>query len=212
MRGKTRLLSGMVVFMLLAGSCNTFKRENAGGGSETGIPVKGVATLMVDPAKSTINWRGEMLGVYSHFGTVGLRSGTLTLTDGMITAGGFQVDLRTILPKDGNYTEDSPRENLVAHLESEDFFDVENHPLASFTITSTGARTVSGTMTIRNISRPETFGNVSVIEEGNVFRIKGEARIDRRKYGAAFEMKVPDMLLSNDIQLMVDLVAEMQVK
>ena len=46
----------------------------------------------VSAEKSSINWEGTMMGVYSHTGDIKLQSGNLTIKDGMITDGKFVID------------------------------------------------------------------------------------------------------------------------
>lgn len=205
---RTGIFAAILAGFILVSSCNPVRKEQESAGTGKGIPFKGKIELQVDRERSRVDWKGEMLGIYSHFGTVGIESGTVILTDGRITGGEFVVDMRTIKPADDNYSQERPRGNLVAHLESEDFFDVANHPTAVFVITSTTVRTVSGTMTIRGISRPETFRDVTVIMDGDLCRINAKTRVDRKKYGASFDMAVRDMVLGDDIQLNVVLAAE----
>jgi hypothetical protein len=77
-------------------------------------------TVLVDTSASAVMWKGTMVGMYDHSGTVKLNSGNVTVADGKITGGTFVVNLMTIKPTDDNFKpeEDRTPEKLVGHLSS----------------------------------------------------------------------------------------------
>jgi polyisoprenoid-binding protein YceI len=150
---------------------------------------------------SSVNWKGVMLGIKSHEGTVGVQSGTLTMENGQITGGNFTIDMTSITPLDENYDEENTSEKLVGHLSSPDFFNVENHPAATFTITSVNGTDVTGMMNIRGIEHEETFNNVSVTDTEGGVSVSGDITIDRKKYDVSFDMPVADMVISDEIEM-----------
>ena len=165
--------------------------------------------MAIDIASSAINWTGEMMGMYSHNGDVKLKSGNVVMTDGMISGGSFVADLATINPLDENYGEDNPKEKLVGHLGSPDFFDVANNPEASFEITSAGEGTITGNLTIRGNTHEETVTDVSMTEEGDICTFGGNLTFDRTKYEIAFVHPMQEMIVSNDIKLSISIVTSM---
>ena len=150
---------------------------------------------------STVNWKGVMLGIKSHEGTVSVQSGSLTMENGNITGGSFTIDMASSAPLDENYDEENTKEKLVGHLSSPDFFDVANNPAASFTITSVNGSDVTGMMNIRGIENEETFNNVSVTETEGGVAVSGDITIDRKKYDVSFDMPVADMVISDEIEM-----------
>jgi polyisoprenoid-binding protein YceI len=161
----------------------------------------------VDLEKSSVNWKGEMLGLYSHFGTVSIKSAYLTLAGGEVSGGSFVINLNTITPTDENYSKDRPRQKLIGHLFSDDFFDLANYPAASFEISEANGSEVTGMMTIRGNTHPETFTDITITRERDTYRIRGKAILDRKKYNVSFSTMVPDRVISDDFELEIDLVA-----
>ena len=181
--------------------------ENSETTEETaGLPD---GTHSVDLASSEVNWEGTMVGMYSHSGDVKLTDGSVTVADGQITGGNFTVDLTTINPTDENFKpeEDRTPAKLVGHLSSDDFFAVEQHPTATFEITGSDGSTVMGNLTVRGITHPEEVKNVTINEEGGQVVMTGDLTFDRTKYDVSFKHPMQEMVLSNDVEMKVKLVA-----
>ncbi|MCP9768482.1 YceI family protein [Lacihabitans sp. LS3-19] len=157
--------------------------------------------MAINSDGSTVEWKGEVLGMKSHTGTVKLTEGNLTVKGGAITGGKFSVDLSTITPTDSTYDADNTREKLVGHLSSPDFFNVAEFPTATFEITEVMGTDLKGNLTIRGISHEETVKNVAIDAEAGT--VSGILTFDRSKYDVSFKMPVADLVLSNDIPLNV---------
>ena len=164
-------------------------------------------TLSVDTTASEVMWKGSMVGMYDHSGDVKLESGNVTVADGKITGGKFVIDLTSITPTDSNYKEDKTPEKLVGHLSSEDFFHIEQYPTATFDITGSEGNTVMGNLTVRGKTNPEKVENVVISEENGQMHLKGDIKFDRTKYDVAFKHPMQEMVISNDIEMNVTLVA-----
>ena len=164
------------------------------------------ASVTADTAASEVIWKGDMLGLYSHEGTVKVQSGSMDIDNGVVTGGNFVVDLTSINPTDDGYDEERTAENLVGHLSSDDFFNVEEFPTASFEVTGAQDDKVMGNLTIRGKTNPETVENVMITEEDGNVKVSGELTFDRTKYDVNFKMPVEDKVLSNDITLNVKIV------
>lgn len=158
-------------------------------------------SMKVNTENSTVNWTGEMLGMYSHSGIISLKEGEIEVAGDKIKGGTFVVDMSTIKPTDENYdpSKDRTKEKLIGHLSSPDFFDVANHPTASFEITGSGENTVTGKLTIRGITNEETIENVKYDPATGIY--SGLLTFDRTKYNVNFSMTAQDMVLSDDIEL-----------
>lgn len=180
-----------------------------GGNHETATAETKIDTVetKVDIAASSLQWKGTMLGVYSHEGTINLTEGTLLVADSNIIGGSFVVDMTTIIPTDQNY--DSAKghtpEVLVGHLSTADFFDVPNNPTAKFEVTSATSGSLKGNLTVRGVTNEETVENV--VYDATTKTATGTLVFDRKKYGVAYESTMKDMVLSNDIELKVSLKA-----
>jgi polyisoprenoid-binding protein YceI len=158
----------------------------------------------VSAEKSSINWEGTMMGMYSHSGDIKLQSGNLSVKDGMITAGEFVIDMKSINPTDENFSEENPREGLIGHLGTGDFFASDSLPTASFKITSAEGTTATGDLTIKGITKPGTITDISVEETDGMVMASGNLVFDRQEFGVAFKM-TGDKVLSDDITLAISL-------
>ena len=169
-------------------------------------------SFSLDAANSSIQWKGVMLGVKEHFGTINLKEGKFALKGGQLSAGSFMLDMTSIAPLDTNYAPDGAkkgtRANLIGHLMSPDFFDVATHPTAMFEITSVEGSTAKGNLTVRGKTNEESVTDIAVTEEGGVTKASGKLVFDRQKYGVAFSTGLKDMVVSDNIELTVTLTAQ----
>lgn len=197
-------LSAGVVFMT---SCGETKTE-APAVQVPSTPLTGEAKLNIDPAASKVNWKGSMIALYSHEGTINIKEGKVDLKDGKLTGATFTIDMNTITPTDANYSEEDNHTaaNLVGHLSSPDFFDIANNPTASFTVTSVNGNTASGNLTVRGKTNPENVEITGISLDGDKVKLSGKLTFNRQNYGVAFKMPVKDKVLSDDIELSFDLV------
>jgi len=207
---KIDLLSFVIALLFLA-SCNgkqsgTETAEEGEDMSSETTPAE-TTTMTVSTEESQIAWEGTMVGVYSHDGIVKLEEGSMEVAGDEIVGGEFVVDLTTMTATDENYNaeEGKTKEKLIGHLSSEDFFNVEQYPTAKFVITSydEANNSVSGDLTIRGNTHEETVENVSFDSESG--KVTGTLTFDRTKYDVSFQAPAQDMVLSDDIELDIDL-------
>ena len=180
----------------------TTEASNAAGASATGT------LFTIDPAASSVEWLGKKV-TGQHHGTVQIKSGEVFVDNGQLTGGSFVLDLNTIDNKDleGEY-----KGKLEGHLKSADFFDVENHPEASFQITSVkpgtaeGQVIVSGNLTLRGVTKNITFD--ATIEEATAssFKAFADFNIAREDWGVNYSGKADD-LISKEINLKINMTA-----
>ena len=168
-----------------------------------------MASFTVDVPSSAVMWRGEMLGLYSHEGTLNFSEANVDVVNGEIAGGSFVVDLRSMTPTDENYKpeEGSTPEKLVGHLSSADFFAVDSFPTATFVIESVEGNTATGTLEVRGVKNQETVNNITFLDEEGTKMLRGTLTFNRKNYDVAFDMPVADKVLSDDIQLDIKLVA-----
>lgn len=170
--------------------------------------VENISNVAVNPAESNVFWRGEMLGVYAHEGTLNLTQANLKMKDGNITGGSFTADMKSMVPTDKNYNpeEGSTPEKLVGHLSSADFFAVEQFSTAKFEIKSVEGNTAMGLLTVRGITNEEKVENINMSKEGDKVKITGDLVFNRKKYDVAWDSPMKDRILSNDIELKIELI------
>ena len=167
-------------------------------------------TYTVNTAESNIRWEGGTAGVkvYSHFGDIKLKEGSVEVTDGKLTGGSFVVDMKTIDPKDEGYSEENKASDLVGHLSTGDFFLVEEFPTASFEVTGAEGDKVMGNLTVRGNTNPETImvESMTMGEDGSM-TAKGKLVFDRQKYEVKWAHYLKDVILKDEIELQISLVA-----
>ena len=149
----------------------------------------------------------------SHFGTVKLKSGNLLFKGSELIGGSFVMDMKTIDAEDMN-GDPKLKKMLENHLRSDDFFDTNQFPTASFQIKTvkkisgtTYNYQVAGTLTIKGISKSISFP-VKVSESNSIYTLtSAQFTFNRKNYGLKYNI-FEDMLISNDIQMNVTLKAK----
>lgn len=200
---KTALLVASITIMACGG--NQGNENQSTQVSEENTEMAESESVSINLDASTVMWKGTMIGMYYHEGTIELADASLEVSGDKITGGSFTVDMTSMNPTDENYNaeEDRTPEKLVGHLSAPDFFDVANHPIATYEITGSSDNKVAGNMTIRGITHEETVENVSYNGANKTWN--GTLTFDRKKYDVSFDMTIPDMVLSDDIELSINL-------
>lgn len=166
-------------------------------------------TYIVDVEASVVNWKGTMMGMYSHSGTLKFKEGKLKMKDGEITAGSFVVDMKSMTPTDDNYDpeEGKSKDKLVEHLQSDDFFLVSEHPTATFTLGAVKDNKAIGKMTIRGNTNEVEVNIADVHAHDGDVHITGSAVLDRQAYNVKFSHPAEEMVLSDDLEIEIDVMA-----
>jgi len=166
------------------------------------------AAYTVDPQASKLAWTAAKVTA-THNGTVDIKSGELLVDGDKIAGGRFVVDMPTLVDVS---LEGQANEMLTGHLKSNDFFDVENHPEATFEITGVEAGEtenslkVSGDLTIRGTSKNITFdATVAELTDASA-KVDADFNIAREDWGVTYTGKADD-LISKEINFKVSLVA-----
>lgn len=161
----------------------------------------------VDVKASTVEWTGKKI-TGSHTGNIELKDGFLNLTEeGQLTGGAFVMDMTSIVVTDlsGEY-----KTKLENHLDSEDFFGVENFPTSKLVITEVAPKegdlyTVTGDLTVKGKTE-----SVSFDMEVKNNSAKAQVVIDRTKFGirygsGSFFDNLGDNTIHNNFTLDVNL-------
>jgi polyisoprenoid-binding protein YceI len=120
-------------FALALASCG----GNSGTEAETGeaqevVEVAEASSFSINPANSQVIWNGRK-PAGEHHGTIAVQDGAIQLKDNKVVGGTIQMDLTQI---DVTDLEGEDEQKLAGHLQSADFFNVEQYPTAKFVITS----------------------------------------------------------------------------
>lgn len=210
------LVMGLSFFLAACGG----KKEATVATGEQATKAEATAAAQdftVDVDASTLAWTGKKV-TGQHNGTIQISNGVFSVEDGNITAGNFAIDMTTIANND--LAEDAETQaKLLGHLSSPDFFNVAEHPTATFEITSVAAlegeagatHNISGNLTIKGISKEITFP-ATVSMNGGSFSAEADFNIDRTewdiRYGSGkFVEDLGDKTIYDDINFKLALSA-----
>ncbi len=175
-------------------------------------------THVLDASKTVLKWEGgKKLVPSKHNGTINVSEGNLTLENGNITVGNFTVDMTSIDNEDLKGTDKIG--DLIGHLKSPDFFDVEKYPTATFILKNALAyegdpnttHKITGDLTIKDKTNTISFPALVTITEGAI-NAKAKFTIDRSlwdvQYGSeSFFKNLGDKVIKNEIDFDLDLTA-----
>jgi len=168
----------------------------------------------IESAQSNIDWVGRKV-TGAHNGTISIKEGTLTLTDGQLAGGEFTIDTTSIKILD--VTDPDTNAQFAGHLASPDFFASEQYPEAKFVITlaepaGENNYNVEGNLTIKGITRPVSF-TAAVNNANGIVSASGKVVVDRTLYGMKFRSgnffkDLGDTLIYNNFDLNVYITAK----
>ena len=203
----TTLIAFTFIITLFISSCGNTETKKREASSEIQEIDSVLKSLDINTSTSSVEWKGVMVGIYSHNGSVSIKEGNLVWQGNSITGGFITIDMETMTQSDSLYKTEENK--LVAHLESPDFFDVANFPTATFEITSSeqSTNTVYGNLTIRGITESEVVENV--IFNVDKKSATGTLKFDRQKYGVAYKGSKKDMLVGDEVEMTISLNSEL---
>jgi polyisoprenoid-binding protein YceI len=209
---KTNLMLVMLVASVLIVSCGGGSGEKSTTETKetpaTETQSVAASTFTVNPDQTVVKWKGEVRGVYGHYGLIDVKEGSIEAAGNKITGGEIVIDMTTIQPTDSaSYDEENTAAKLVGHLSTGDFFLVEEYPTASFKIKSHTNNQLIGDLTIRGITNEETVNLSSLNVNENGVEGEGELILERQKYDVKWEHYVKDYVLNDTITMNISLVA-----
>ena len=145
------------------------------------VPVALVAqvrqSLPIDQKASSLTWTGHAeVGTYAPSGSLSIREGHILLEKGSLLGAEVAIDMNSM-------TQSNP--DLLHHLKSSDFFDVEHYPTAVIKVDRITNGIVFGSITIKGKSAPFQ-SPVKVAESDGHFVISGKVTLDRTQYGIIY--------------------------
>lgn len=185
-------------------SCKDKAKEATTTEAEQVIETSSGVSYTTNLSASTIEWKGYK-PTGSHYGTIDIKEGDLSLVDSKISGGSFVIDMTSLKDAEGSA-------KLEGHLKSADFFEVETYPTSTFEITSlkdeNGKTMLSGNLTLKGTTNNVTFP-VSVTHEGETLTLVSDMfTIDRSKWNVKYGSKsffddLGDKFINDDIELKV---------
>lgn len=158
--------------------------------------------VAIDTSTSTIEWVGAKV-TDDHTGGFEEWSGTARIRGDELVSLQFEVDTRSIF---------SDNDRLTGHLKSDDFFDVDRYPSASFVTTSVeaiqsdeGTHQITGNFTIRGITKSVGFPARVSVNDGSL-EASAEFTIERFEFGIEYKGRADD-LIRNNVLLKINLSA-----
>jgi polyisoprenoid-binding protein YceI len=199
----TAVITFTFLITLLVSSCGNTETKKIEPTLEVQELDSVLQSLNINTSTSSVEWKGVMVGIYSHNGFVSIKEGNLVYQGNSITGGSITIDMETMTQSDSLYKTEENK--LVAHLESPDFFDVANFPTATFEITSSdlGTNKVYGNLTVKGITDSEVVENV--IFDLETKSATGTLKFDRQKYGVTYKGSKKDMLVGDEVEMTISL-------
>lgn len=201
------ILSGTVLLGTLLTSCggeatNVSEKENTTTPSAPpNADNSEVTKFNVDLEKSSITWRGYILNIKEHTGTLKFKSGGVKMRGNEVIGGGLVIDMNSMATTDSNYDAEHPAEGLIGHLKSPDFFDTASFPVASVVFNEGG----SASVTIRDKTNKESYSAATITEVDGSKVVKAKLSFDRQKYGVEFKGPAEDIIINDQIEVEVTL-------
>ncbi len=163
-----------------------------------------VTKFDIDIEKSSVTWKGYILNVKEHTGTLKLKSGGVKMKGTDVIGGGLVIDMNSMVTTDSNYDEENSPEGLIGHLKSPDFFDVGNFPVASVIFNEGG----SASVTIKKETNKEAYSELKMTEVKGGKVLTAKMTFDRQNYGVEYKGSSKDYLINDQIEVVVTLVTK----
>ncbi len=206
---KTILVVGVAVVAFMSSCSNSGSNETNEAGEAAQTNEESV-TYTVDASASSVQWTGAKLRDTKHVGTIMIDAGSLSTTNGVLSAGNFTLNMTSIAESNPADAEQSA--NLIGHLNSPDFFATGTYPSARFEIVSVNGANIKGNLTIKDSTRMIEIPAVVEITEGGL-TASSTFTINRNNWGITWGSSaqpidfLKDNLVKEEIGFTVNLVA-----
>lgn len=168
----------------------------------------------VDGSQSEVGWSAKSV-TDTHLGKIKLTKAELQFQDSRLVGGSFEVDMNSITVTD--ITDSQHNQDFINHITTEDFFEVNRFPTASFRITEVARESgndyrVKGVMKIKEREQPVEFiARVTSTPTGT--RTAATLTIDRTAFGIEYGSQgkrgsEKDWFIHNEFVLNVNVVTK----
>jgi len=171
----------------------------------------------VDVENSTIEWKaGTVIPGKSHFGTISLSSGEVSVKDGILEAGNFVLDMPSISVSD--LDEENGKSYLEAHLRgtnedsADDFFNTTQFPEGKFEITAVTNEGLDGNLTLKGITKNIKVPAKIMVNDSETTIESEPFFIDRTLWNVNFRNQsmldvATDKVIKNDVEIKLSIKA-----
>lgn len=142
-------------------------------------------TFVFDSEESSAKWTGskKIIKNYVDTGTIKIKSGLATFENGKVQSGEIVFDMTSITALTTG--KGDGEDGLTKHLKSDEWFNVEMYPEATYKVTG-GEKTkngyaLTGELTLAGKTAPLAVNIQTAMENGNAI-IAGLAEVDRSKW------------------------------
>ena len=185
---KKQILSLLVVSLLFISCKEKVKEEKNTTEAKTEVQGIADANYNANTETSVLNWKG-FKPTGTHNGSVAIKNGTIEVKEGKLVGGNFVFDMSAIVVLDIP-AEDEGNGKLKGHLESGDFFDVENNPTATFEIlevVNTENTLVKGNLTVKGITKSIEFPATITATDAGIQLSGASFEIDRTEFDIQYK-------------------------
>lgn len=170
------------------------------------MPTLTTGQWAIEPAHSSVGFTVRHLGLSKVRGQFNTFTGSVEIAEDLLASSvTASVDLSSI---------DTNNPDRDGHLQSTDFFGVENHPQMTFTSTGVSESTLEGDLTLNGVTKPVSFDLEfhGVVVDGYGLTRAGfsaAGKISRSDYGVDFNMPVglDGMLIGDKIEIELEIQA-----
>lgn len=161
------------------------------------LNIEGIYLLYVD--NSVMNWKGSKIIGDAHEGTIKISEGFIDFDNEL---GYFVVDMATMREKDNS--------DVINHLRSEDFFNVDEYPTSTIEFISINGNVITANLTILDKTNEISFPAEFILED-NLIYANANFEIDRTKWGIIYNSgnffkNLGDNVIKDEIEFNLDLV------
>jgi polyisoprenoid-binding protein YceI len=156
-------------------------------------PVVRDGVYPLDTEKSVVEWTGRNIN-NRHYGRIAISGGEVVMSNGLPASGRFVLDMNSIANLD--LQDEGWRGMLHRHLKSEDFFDVERHPTATFELSGAAAIVgatpgtpnveIAGKLTVKGTTRPLCFPAMVAAQADGTLKAQAAIDLDRTLWDVCY--------------------------
>lgn len=145
-------------------------------GQTVAVPALGRYEIDTDSSAVTFATR-HFFGLGAVRGTLAVRSGTVDVVEPLAESR-VRVEVATASFSTGNGQRDG-------QVRSARFLDADNHPVMTFASEGVDGSSVTGTLTVRGVTRPVRLAIERSAVEPDAFTMRATTRIDRTTFGVS---------------------------
>jgi polyisoprenoid-binding protein YceI/rhodanese-related sulfurtransferase len=150
-------------------------------------------SFRLDLEKSVIRWTGANLAS-SHAGTLHFNDGTFDLHNGRLIDARFEINMQSLACDD--LKDPQLNQMLIAHLSSDDFFDIAKYPTARFVLSTADPLAavtpgspnyrMTGELTVKGVTDQITFPAIIGQTDSSTLAAQAHLEFDRTRWDVQY--------------------------